>query len=198
MDQQEELISSQLNLHAVAGLQSIHVRDGLYLRPLEPEDGEQILRILEQDPTIRERVTFAARVFSLDDYLDQLHIIAADPGLIRYAIISDNTIVGLVSLWRDKGFFGQTAEPDGYGFGYFLSPDARGKGIITQSVASIMKVLQSSLRVKKFIAFSEDDNDESKAVLLRLGFEPKDELLKEPTHGWFERKYVFVPEPVDA
>lgn len=53
-----------------------------------------------------------------------------------------------------------------------------------------MNAVVKNLRVNQFIAFSEDRNHKSIAVLTKLGFKPTDETLPEPKKGWIERKYI--------
>ncbi len=178
-----------MRLHDITALHEITVRAGLVMRPLELSDGEQLLKVLDHDPAIRKRASVAARLHSLGDVEREVAAIAADDGLIRYAVHSDDEVVGLISLWRDDGFFGQQPEVDSYGFGYFLDPNSRGQGIITASLKSIMDTVRDVLPVRSFIAFCEDDNPESFAVLTRLGFERTDEVYGEPNTGWQERKY---------
>ena len=58
-----------------------------------------------------------------------------------------------------------------------------------------MDTVAKNLRVNQFIAFCEDSNHESIAVLTRLGFKPTAETFTEPDNGWIERKYT---KPVAA
>lgn len=113
--------------------------------------------------------------------------------MIRYVLLKKDNPIGLISLWRDDGFFGTPPYPDDYGFGYFLDPKERGKGLVTRSVQSLMDAAINNLKVNQFIAFCEDNNKESISVLTRLGFMPTDKLFTEPTTGWIERKYIKKP-----
>ena len=185
-----ELLSQPVNLHEIPGFEQINVNDTVTLRPLTEADGINLLSILSKDPLIRDRVSFAANINSIDQYQDQLNKVAEDPGLIRYGIHEEDELVGLVSFWRDDGFFGQTPEQDGYGFGFFIDPDARGRGLITTSVEAVMARAEASLHVGRFMAFCEDDNTASQAVLGRLGFQPTGDVFGEPSNGWQERKYI--------
>ncbi len=179
-----------INLHTIAALQRVAVREGVELTPLVADDAAPLLEIITRDPSIGSRVTFAALVIDEKAFYEQLAIIAEDPELIRYGIRENGRLVGVISFWKDPGFFGQTPEPDGYGFGFFLDKTARGRGLISQSVEALMSRAKQVLPVGVFIAFCEDDNEASKAVLSRTGFTPTDEMYGEPTHGWQERKYL--------
>jgi RimJ/RimL family protein N-acetyltransferase len=185
----ESLTEAAVDLHAVDALQQIEVRDSVMLRPLTIEDAPNMLSVIESDPTIRERVSVAAKFRSEADVALEIDRIAHDPQTIRYTILLGGIVVGLVSFWKDPGYFGQTPESDGYGFGYFLDPAYRGEGIITDSMKAIMKIALNNLRVQSFVAFTEDNNQESRALLQKLGFEPTDEVYGEPDNGWPERKH---------
>jgi len=181
------------NLYEQPELRKVTVREGCYLRPLELDDAEEVLKILDNDPDIRSRVTVASRMHTIDDVAREVETYRTDnEGLIRYAIMFDEHCVGLVSLWRDSGFFGQSVDPDAYGFGYFIDPSMRGKGIVAAAVESLMKQAEAVLQVKQFIAYCEDDNYASIAILRKLGFGATDETFSEPDHGWAERKYIKI------
>lgn len=179
-----------INLHSIPELQKIHVRDDIQLRPLQTSDAERILQILATDVTIRNRVSVASRIYNHEDIATEIKHFSENSGLIRYTILKEDNPVGIVSLWRDTGFFGTPPQSDDYGFGYFLDPIERGNGIITNAIQTLMDIVIKNLYVKQFIAFCEDNNPQSKAVLARVGFEPTDETFVEPSKGWVERKYV--------
>lgn len=178
-------------LHQYSGLQKVEVRDGCCLRPLRSEDAANILEVIDKDPSIRQRVTVAERMRDPDDVAREVEAYQKDSeGLIRYTVVCDEKCVGLVSFWKDQGYFGQDFEPDSYGFGYFIDPDLRGKGLITDAVRALMTKSQDVLEVHRFLAFCEDDNLASRKVLLKLGFEATDRTFFEPKNGWIERMYL--------
>ena len=179
-----------VNLHDIPPLQEIIIRGDIRLRPLTVGDGLIILKILDSDLSIRERVTVASRLHSEGDVRKEVEKYQADPGLIRYALLENSNPLGLVSLWRDSGCFGDIIDQNAYGFGYFLDPQQRGKGLITSAIQTLIEVVASSLTVSQFIAFSEDDNTASTTILTKLGFEFTSQTFPEPNHGWLERKYV--------
>ena len=180
-----------VNLHDIDALQGIVVRDGVSLRPIRVSDSDRILEVLKADPTIKEKVTVASRINSEADVEREVDAMNADPELIRYAITNDqDEFIGLVSFWLDPGFFGQEPLPNTYGFGYFIDPAERGKGLVTGSVKSLMKVATENIPgIEGFTAFCVDANKDSVASLVALGFNPTDRLYPEPSHGWEERQY---------
>ncbi len=184
-----------INLHEVAALQDVQIRDGITLRPLDVSDATRVLQILEADTSIRDRVSVASKMHSPEDIETQVETYKQDKHLIRYAILEGDNSVGLVSFWRDvDNTFDAPDNPDDYGFGYFLDPNKRGSGIVTDAVKTIMDIAAENIHVKQFIAYCEDNNPDSITVLTKLGFQPTDTVLVEQNSSWAERKYVRKPE----
>jgi RimJ/RimL family protein N-acetyltransferase len=179
------------SLHDIPDLTEIHVREGLILRPMEVEDALRLLEILDTDPTIRDRVSVASRMHSPEDVAEQVETYQGDPHLIRYTLLDGDRPIGLVSLWRDiDNPFDAPDSPNDYGFGYFLDPAERGRGLVTDAVQAIMDTAQKTLNVESFIAYCEDNNPDSIDVLTKLSFQPTDTTYEEQNNGWLERKYV--------
>jgi RimJ/RimL family protein N-acetyltransferase len=179
------------NLHNIPALQTIKVRDNIILRPLDTSDATQILGILNADPSIRDRVSVASKMYTPEDVASQIETCLKNDHLIRYAIVEDNAAIGLVSFWRDiDDPFNLPDSPDDYGFGYFLDPSKRSRGIVTDAIESVMDTATKSLGIKQFIAYCDDDNPNSISVLTKLGFKPTDIKLTEQSSGWVERKYI--------
>jgi RimJ/RimL family protein N-acetyltransferase len=179
-----------VNLHEVPELERIDVDEVTYVRPLQIEDAEAMLGILSADLEIRERVTAAARMKDEKSVQDEVAFYQSSPDLIRYVIVYQDTVVGLISLWEDGGYFNTEPIKDGYGFGYFLHPEMRGKGIVSKTIQQIMVVVQNALKVSCFMAYCEDNNPASIAVLTNLGFRSTNGAFTEPRHGWTERRYI--------
>lgn len=181
-----------LNLHDIPSLKKVTVTSDIVLIPMQLEHADRLLEILTEEPSIRDRVTVASRLFTFQDVANEVQSYTSDHDLIRYVILQNGRVVGLVSLWRDTGFFGTPANLDDYGFGYFLDPKQRGKGIIGAAIKALMTQIRVAVLVRQFVAFCEDDNLASVAVLLKLGFTPTNETYSEPTHKWLEKKYILT------
>lgn len=179
----------QPNLQKIPALQKIDVQGSVVLRPLETTDAGALLGILDADPTIRERVGVASRLHSTHDIDTLLEEERDDTAIIRYVILESGMVVGLINFWRAGGYFGDKADPDDYGFGYFLAPSARGRGLVTSSLAAIMNVAVEQLAAKRFIAFCEADNLASSAALKKAGFKQTDIAWEDTEHDWVEQKY---------
>jgi RimJ/RimL family protein N-acetyltransferase len=187
----DALEPSPINLHDIPELKEIHVREGVTLRPMKAEDAPRILEILDAEPTIRDRVSVASRMHTADDVADQVETYERSPHLIRYTLLDGDRPIGLVSLWRDiDNPFDAPDSPNDYGFGYFLDPAERGKGLVTDAVQTVMDTTQKVLHVENFVAYCEDNNSDSIDVLVKLGFEPTNTTYEEQSNGWLERKYV--------
>lgn len=177
------------NIRAVLELQRVAVRDGVVLRPLATEDAAALLAIFEEDPTIRERVGIASRIHSTDDVKKILAEETKDADILRYVISEKDLVVGMVNFWRAGDYFGDKADPDDYGFGYFLAPSARGRGLVTDSLRVLMDIAAEVLQARTFIAFCEADNAASGALLKKAGLEVTGEKWVESENGWLEQKY---------
>ncbi len=180
---------AQPNLQKVSALKKVNVREGVVLRPLEKTDATALLGILDDDPAIRERVGVAARLKSLQDVGKLIDREKNDPDIIRYVICEYDKVVGMVNFWRAGDYFGDKADPNDYGFGYFLAKSARGKGVVTSCLERLMDIATNSLDVHAFAVFCETDNTASSAVLEKVGFKPTGDAWTEKDHGWQEQKY---------
>lgn len=171
--------------------QKISVRNGVVLRPLEEVDAPAVIEALDADPSIRDRVTVAAQLKTEKDVRREAAESRHNPILVRYVIEEQGEVVGLITLWRDNDYFGpgRTPNPNAYGLGYFLHPTARGRGLATDSLAALMNAAQAKFRIDSFIAFCEDDNSDSIAILRKLGLGPTSKTFDEPVNGWRERMY---------
>jgi len=169
---------------------TIPVRDGVELRPLQASDAAEILSALEADPEIRKRVTIASRLFTPADVEAEVkRAETTETFLLRFVIVEQGKVVGMLSFWQDLGYFGYEPAPNTFGFGYFLHPKARGRGLVTDAIVAMMDAAQAELTVDSFIAFCEDDNAASVHVLNKLGLQTTDQTFTEPTTGWTERMY---------
>lgn len=181
----------KFNLHEVPELKEIYVRDEVILRPMETDDAIGLLRILDTDPTIRDRVSVASRMYSLEDVSREVEVYKGDANTIRYTLLEGGKPIGLVSFWRDiDNSFDAPDNPNDYGFGYFLDPADRGSGLIPEAVQQVMNIAQTVLHIEGFIAYCEDNNPNSISVLTKLGFQPTNLTYKEQENGWIERKYI--------
>jgi RimJ/RimL family protein N-acetyltransferase len=187
--------NDSVNLHTVEALKEIKVRDDIVLRPLGESDASRILHILEDDPSIRNRVSIAQRMTHEDSFIKEVEAYKADSDVIRYSILVDNRVIGLISFWRLGDTLmsyipGSLPEPNTYGFGYFIDPSERGKGIASDAMKAVLHTAREQVNPQKFIAFCEDDNTASMRVLEKSGFSATDIIVYFPDENWHERMYI--------
>lgn len=164
------------------------VRPGLELRRLTHADAGAVLQILDEDPGIRDRVKVVAEATTVDDVRDIADTRDASPSSVHFVILHDD-VVGFLSLWRAGEHFGDLpVDPDSFGFGYFLAPSARGRGIISAVLRTVMETTSQYVTVPSFIAFCEDDNPASSRNLERAGLQPTP-IAFTNGRGWRERLY---------
>ena len=181
-----------IDLHSISALQEIPVREGISLRPLAQSDAPSILEILDADPEIRDRVYVASLLHTPEDVTQEVERIAADPNLLRFSIENEGHCVGLISFWRDidNPVFDDVDNPNDYGFGYFLDPSERGKGLVTDAVQAVIGRARDNLHIRQFIAYCEDNNPESISVLINMGFQPQSNIPAIANNGWLAQKYI--------
>lgn len=164
------------------------IRTGLDLRRLAAGDAESVLRILSEDPTIRERVKVVSEATTADDIRTIANRREGSLSSVHFVILEGGGVVGFLSLWRAGGHFGDMVDPDSYGFGYFLSPRARGRGIIPAALETVMETTCRCLPVHSFVAFCEDDNPASSRNLEKAGLKATSVAFTN-SKGWRERLY---------
>lgn len=178
------------NLHEVSELGFIAVDSDISLKPLQQSDASCLAEIVNQSPDVRANVGFTSDLKNEQDALDAIEAYRQDKTLVRYGVFDQNNLVGVISAWQDVDDpFGGPDEPDAYGFGYFLTPEARGKGIIGRSLTELMKAIEAELGAKSFIAYVTPNNASSRAVLERLGFVLSSDKVNDEQHGIKHLKY---------
>ena len=139
--------------------------DRLILRRICEEDAQRIYNCIK-DPRIHRNVGTIPPDQSLERTRERILENAErfDAGTsFGFAITEDgNHIIGMIG-----GHFTQYASFD---FGYWIAPDAWGRGFATEAAQGLMTWMVARHRVKAFTAGHIDDNPASGRVLLKLGF----------------------------
>ncbi|TAK88834.1 N-acetyltransferase [Patescibacteria group bacterium] len=178
------------DLHQIPALQKVQVQDDVYLRLVQESDAKRTIEILEADPSIRDRVTVASKMLNEADVVNEIRRGQSKPDILRYTLVQQDNMVGWVNLWQDNGYMSGTPNPTVIGFGYFLDPSMRGRGLVTASIQALMQMAQTSMEITEFVAFCEDSNAPSVKILKKLGFNSTDDTFEEPRNGWVERMWV--------
>lgn len=168
--------------------QEIVVDEGTSLRFLMPEDADRVYQIFEADPEIQRRVTWTHGLQGVEEVRDAI-LNFQKTRSIRYAIVSDGAIAGYVGMWSDHGYMDGEDHKGWFGFGYFLDPSYRGKGLVKRATEAMMTKAESVFDVCKWSVYVEDDNESSRAVLSKLGFVATDHIFDEPVMHVQERQW---------
>ena len=173
----------------------IKVRDDAMLRTMEPEDAGRLMEIFEADPAIQDRVIWTSGL--TDEALTSRMIAFRSRFTSMYSLTKDEKVAGYLGLWEDdEGYFDGIPHPGEYGFGYFIDPAERGNGLVTEAARVLMQAAEETFEVNNYAVYVEDNNPDSQAVLVRLGFKPDEGqagLFKDPKTGVMERRWEKAP-----
>ncbi|WP_394692976.1 GNAT family N-acetyltransferase [Hyphobacterium sp.] len=142
--------------------------DRLILRPLEISDAPAIHHHCRDGSIARN----TARI--PDPYpllAAELYVLSVRAGAGRKAgyvyAIADRQSDALVGA---SGVFKRHPDAPDWEIGYWIGPDARGRGIATEAAAGLISAASADLTPRRITAGHFDDNPASGRVLARLGF----------------------------
>ncbi len=141
--------------------------DGFRLRPVREGDAPRIQEGTAE-PTATYWLGHKPAPYTMDDattYVERRRELAASGQGVTWAVADpdDDEILGTV-LW-----FNWTAGVE-CEVGWWLHPDARGRGLATRAVRLLVGHVFETLEVKRVTAFAAAGNTASRAVMERLGF----------------------------
>jgi ribosomal-protein-serine acetyltransferase len=142
--------------------------DGLVLRPFEETDADELFALVERSrahlapwmPWLDGHTTRADSLRFIRESREQL---ATGEGA-DLAIAEHGRVVGVASLVAID------AERGSCRCGYWLAPDAQGRGIITRAVASLLEHAFAERGLGEVELRAAPGNARSRAVAERLGF----------------------------
>lgn len=124
----------------------IQVTDSIILKPLSIDDAETISKLFDMEDVIE----FINSVLPTDNK--------------QFIICFESEPVGLIGF-RDTDLANMKTE-----IGYWLSQNAQGKGIITQSATAILKYAFDEMGINRVQIRAEIENIKSRNIPERLGF----------------------------
>lgn len=138
----------------------------LCLRPGWPEDAPALARAIghEQVVTKLSRVPWPYREEDARDFLG----VAWDTPAARFIIVE-----------RDSGRLIGCMEADAGLFGYWLTPDAWGRGYATEAGRAVLAIARDALRMPRLSANYFAGNQASARVLAKLGFRETGRIVRE-------------------
>jgi len=147
---------------------ALEVDAELVLHPREPSDAPEMFALVERHRAdLRAWLPWIDSTRSLGDirrYAQYAQAQAQARIAFDYAIRSDGALVGALGLHAVDYANRSTA------LGYWLSPGARGRGIVTRAARTIVAHAFSDLELHRLEIRCVTENEASRSVAERLGF----------------------------
>jgi RimJ/RimL family protein N-acetyltransferase len=169
----------------------IPVREGIELRLVDPNTSPEMFAIVQKNmERLKPFVAWAGEVYSEEDrfkgfmfQLDQFKAGTAYP----MTIWAENKPIGMADI-RDIG------SELGAEIGYWIDEDYEGQGIVTQSLQNLIDFARSRHDISRINLNTMSDNDASKNVAERLGFELADSTVLDEGRfaGRTENHYIKI------
>ncbi|MEG3123035.1 GNAT family N-acetyltransferase [Sphingomonas sp. GB1N7] len=148
----------------------------LTLRPGWPEDAAALTRAIAH-PHVVDKLARVPWPYALDDaeaFLSRPRPFDAPGFLMFESPAVAPRLVGGIGIQP-----GET--PGQYDLGYWITPDAWGRGYATEAGQQVVQIVRHALGLKRLHAFHFIDNPASGRVLAKLGFRPTGRV--EPRHS---------------
>lgn len=148
----------------------------LTLRPGWPEDAPELAHAIahENVVTMLARAPWPYSERDAEDFLSH----PKDGATPSFVILSHE-----VDHPRIVGGIGMTAEEYGHEFGYWLTPDAWGRGYATEAGRAVIDMARHALGIGHLYAGHFIDNPASGRVLTKLGFRPTGRVEQRESRG---------------
>ncbi|WP_374943284.1 GNAT family N-acetyltransferase [Sphingomonas sp.] len=148
----------------------------LTLRPAWPEDAPAIAAGIAHEPVVR----MLARVPQPYTLADAEAFVARPRGAEEPVFAIETHDDGLPRL---IGGIGIHPEDDGLQLGYWIAPEAWGRGYATEAGHAVIAMARQALPVRRLTAWHFVDNPASGRVLTKLGFRPTGEVTARRSAG---------------
>ena len=135
----------------------------LTLRPGWPEDAPAVARAVRHEEVVRmlARAPWPYRLADAHAFLSR----PRGPEEACFLILSHEG-----DYPRPIGSIGLAPDEDGHELGYWLTPDAWGRGYATEAGRAVVEIARHALRLKRLHSAHFTDNPASGRVLEKLGF----------------------------
>jgi RimJ/RimL family protein N-acetyltransferase len=149
----------------------------LTLRPGWPEDAPALSRAIGHEDVVR-MLAKAPWPYALGDALAYLSR-PRETAEVSFVILSHEA-----DYPRIVGGIGIAPEPDGgLELGYWLTPEAWGRGYATEAGCAVVAIARHALGLNRLVAGHFTDNEASGRVLRKLGFQPTGEIASRYSAG---------------
>lgn len=143
----------------------------IHLRLFTQDDTENLLE-LAKEIAVQQYVPWAKSIHdsaSASEAINRFKEAWDKKLMARYAIEENKQFVGYAGLWSDL-------TPGYYEFGFAMLPEARGRGVGTKTIARLIDVTKNTMNAQGIVAYVDDTNDASKAVVTKIGLTPTSEF----------------------
>lgn len=156
----------------------------LSLRQLSLQDAEEVL-FLRSDAEVNEFIKrqTPTKIQDAIDFVNKIELSYAKREALSWVISlkNDPKMVGSICLWNFSADR-KTGE-----VGYDLHPSFQNKGIMTEALKEVLDFGFNRLDLEKIVAFTHRDNENSKNLLTKNGFE----LVEQETDPDNEDNIIF-------
>ncbi|HEX8383160.1 MAG TPA: GNAT family N-acetyltransferase [Sphingomonas sp.] len=141
----------------------------LTLRPGWPDDAATLARAIGHEAVVTRlaHVPWPYRVEDARTFLAQAHATDA-PVFVIATRGTEPELIGGIGLHRCG---------DAHELGYWLTPDAWGRGYATEAGRAVVAIARDGLRLPRLIARPMASNPRSARVLAKLGFRPTGRIV---------------------
>ena len=137
----------------------------LTLRPGWPEDATALTAAIAHE-SVAMKLSRLPWPYT-EDHADHWLRMPTTPGDVNLIILSHEhrspQIVGGIGLTRDQ---------DAHELGYWLTPNAWGRGLATEAGRAVVEMARHALPIRRLVSAYHIDNPASGNVLRKLGFRP--------------------------
>ena len=156
----------------------------LSLRQLSLQDAEEVL-FLRSDAEVNEFIKrqTPTKIQDAIDFVNKIELSYAKREAVSWVISLKNApkMIGSICLWNFSADR-KTGE-----VGYDLHPSFQNKGIMTEALKEVLGFGFNRLNLEKIVAFTHRDNENSKNLLTKNGFE----LMEQETDPDNEDNIIF-------
>jgi len=143
----------------------------IHARLFQEGDADDLARLASEE-SVQRYVPWAKRIHDAGSASNAIHEFqtAWDRKVMaRYCLEDNGRFMGYAGIWSDQN-------PDYYEFGFAMLPEFRGQGNGTKVVTELLKIAKEKLGAKGMVAYVDDTNEASKAVVIKHEFRPSDEF----------------------
>jgi ribosomal-protein-alanine N-acetyltransferase len=139
---------------------------GIVLRPLKPADAEALAAVANDASILAFVRDMFPHPYTISHARDFILFASKDAYLKCWGIFENGRLAGVISVTLQEDIYRHTAE-----IGFWLGSAFRKRGIMTEAIGLVCRVVFNQLPVVRIFAHVFAHNEASKKALLNNGFE---------------------------